>query len=736
MFRRQFLSTSFAAMAAVVAVVGACRDSATTGPASVASKEFAAGVRLVSGDAQTASVVTPLPQPISVKVVDAGGNPVVGATVTFQVRAGGGSVNPAGGVSSSSGLVTTVWTLGNTLGANKVVALLSNNYAVDSVAFNATAKAGAAKTLSIVSGDAQTKAAGQTLDAPLVVKVVDQFGFAVSGVTVTFTPATNNGSATPSTAVTDTMAGQAQTNWRLANFAIPHTLTASAPGVTSVQFTATARVDTGRVVTPFAGASQTAPVGGTLATPLQVQVVDNLGNPVAGDTIFWNDSIGAGGRATSLVSVTDANGRAATSWVLGPVVGTQTLRARNRTNKKATFTATATMTYSQVFAGNYFACALGTDDRSYCWGYGEDGQLGKGVARSANGPTAAVSTAGDSLLGPFLTFRSLSAGRLSTCGVTVSRSMFCWGRIHGATQSNSPTQQTFTPPTTVSLTAVGERHTCMTTPTGIPYCTGTNDEGQLGNGTNTSSTIYVAVGTGAAMTTIAAGSLHSCGMLRLDLAVPSTKLPRCWGFSSSGQLGNNSTGVTLSPVTLSTVGAMVGVTGIDSTSLVSGALHSCAIVNESVSVTIPVGSTICWGSNGYGQLGRGTTIARDSIAGLVTGGLTFVSLSAGEFHTCGVTATGAAHCWGRNSSGQLGNGSTTDANAPVAVAGGLSWRQLALGELFSCGIASPSGSVGGTTSGAGVLYCWGDNEYGQAGQGTNSANSAPITTPAKVRGQP
>ena len=94
----------------------------------------------------------------------------------------------------------------------------------------------------------------------------------------------------------------------------------------------------------------------------------------------------------------------------------------------------------------------------------------------------------------------------------------------------------------------------------------------------------------------------------------------------------------------------------------AGSAHTCGLTTG--------GAAYCWGSNGYGQLGDGTSGNRTSPVA-VAGGLTFQALSAGQSHTCGLTAGGAAYCWGANSLGQLGDGTSSNRTSPVAVAGGV-----------------------------------------------------------------
>ncbi len=127
----------------------------------------------------------------------------------------------------------------------------------------------------------------------------------------------------------------------------------------------------------------------------------------------------------------------------------------------------------------------------------------------------------------------------------------------------------------------------------------------------------------------------------------------CWGSNSSGQLGQpaaafNGHGY---PLRASVAVALV--------SLTAGGEHTCGLTAS--------GAAYCWGSNSNGQLGNGTIGGTNPVAALVSGGLTFVSVSAGGSYTCGVTPNGAIYCWGANASGQLGDGTQIDRSAPVRV---------------------------------------------------------------------
>lgn len=157
------------------------------------------------------------------------------------------------------------------------------------------------------------------------------------------------------------------------------------------------------------------------------------------------------------------------------------------------------------------------------------------------------------------------------------------------------------------------------------------------------------------------------------------------------------------------------ITTADLTQLAAGTNHTCGLTAD--------GAAYCWGSNSRGQLGDGTTT--DSITPTqVIGGHTFAALAAGHSHTCGITPAGDAYCWGRNFDGELGTGETSRQPnpTPTLVTGGHTYTMLTAGSGAShtCGIVP-----------GGAAHCWGRNGYGQIGTG---ATGAPVPTPAIVTG--
>ncbi len=757
MHGRKVVTTGTVATLALLAILGGCGE-ATTGPTSVKPQDFAAGLRLLSGNQQTGSVGAALAEVLTVKVVDAGGLPVEGATVIWQVRAGGGTINPAASTSSISGLASVTWTLGTSLGANRAVALLQGNYVLDSVVFNATAGVGPASQLTLVSGNAQTGRVASALGQQLTINVKDQFGYAVSGRQVVWAAGLFSGTVTATRDTTDA-SGNASATWVLGTAAIGQTATATVSGLAPVAFSATATADTSRRILIYPDLQASKNLGsdpaGEAAGVVTVRVTDQYGNLVT-DTVNFADRITGGGALTDSLVVTNSLGQASTTWTLGPRVGLQTLRARlasRPTSTPVTWSDTGTVQFADIAAGNFHVCGLSTTSRIYCWGLNDVGQLGKGSFNSTTMPSTAVAMSADSSAAAnTIRARQVSGSRSSICVVTLANQVFCWGKGWGSlSTSNLPAaanvQASGGSGTILGITdyQVAEDHACLIQTSGIANCTGNNDHGQMGDMSagppfpSPSTGTWPWVDNQRTFSTIRLGTSFSCGFHRYlsegtALVPDSSLVPLCWGDGTEGQRGDSTTlnGVAQAASTPKhiKVRALPAAIAFDSLSLAVGDKHACA-------AAITTGIAYCWGLNAHGQLGRATTgvgnAARDSAAAPVTGSPAFVRLYAGKHHTCGLTSDGTAYCWGRNDSGQLGIGSVTafntGTNVATAVSTGLRFRSLSLGEMSTCGV---TGTPGTPASASSRVYCWGDNSFGQLGTGSNTAMLAPV----KVNGQP
>ena len=122
----------------------------------------------------------------------------------------------------------------------------------------------------------------------------------------------------------------------------------------------------------------------------------------------------------------------------------------------------------------------------------------------------------------------------------------------------------------------------------------------------------------------------------------------------------------------------------------------------------------CWGYGGSGQLGDGSN-TDSNVPVLVSGGLSWESISADSRHVCGVTTAATAYCWGYNVYGQIGDGTDTWTNTPTLISGVHSWASVSPGGDQTCGVTT-----------AGEAYCWGRNNYGQIGDGTTIDRWVPV----------
>jgi alpha-tubulin suppressor-like RCC1 family protein len=357
----------------------------------------------------------------------------------------------------------------------------------------------------------------------------------------------------------------------------------------------------------------------------------------------------------------------------------------------------ANRTATAISSGGSHTCAILDDASVSCWGSGSDGQLGDGTTTDRNTPTQTSS------LGTGRTAVAISSGAFHTCAILDDASVSCWGWNSEGQLGDGTTTDRNTPTQTSSLgtgrTAVaissGYAHTCAILDNGAVSCWGDGGNGRLGNGGTSSKTTPIltsSLGTGRTAVALSSGYAHTCAIL--DNGAVS-----CWGLGSNGRLGNGGTHYKSTPTLTSSLG-----TERTAVAISSGYAHTCAVLDDA--------SVSCWGQNGYGQLGDGTTTHRNTptqTSSLGTG-RTAVAISSGAFHTCAILDDGSVSCWGYNSFGQLGDGTTTQRNTPTPTSSLGSFRTAAVSErdldndgilnifdLTPAGIDSDGDGVGDTS---------------------------------------
>lgn len=324
-----------------------------------------------------------------------------------------------------------------------------------------------------------------------------------------------------------------------------------------------------------------------------------------------------------------------------------------------------------ITAGGSFTCGIFNDNKTvYCWGLNSDGQLGTGNNSNANKPIAIF----DSGLLQDKEVTDISAGFQHTC------------LIAGYSGGVNP----------------------------AIYCFGRGQSGQLGDGLDSASSIPVAVDTSGVLSglipkKVASGFSSTCAIAGTGPDSTNDRL-YCWGENDEGQLGNGNTNASSVPVAV--VGDLATAPVID---VAVGASHACAITAS--------GAVYCWGGGGSGQLGNGG-IASSSVPVQVSAGSlsgeTASSISAGFFTTCVGTQESNSHCWGDNTSGNLGNGNNVQSSVPVK-ANLSDVKHLSNGYAHSC------------TAGSNSFMCWGENGSGQlANSNTVSTNSPALVTSGAI----
>ncbi len=347
-------------------------------------------------------------------------------------------------------------------------------------------------------------------------------------------------------------------------------------------------------------------------------------------------------------------------------------------------------------AGEDSTCAVLDDGTARCWGANSVGQLGDGTTTPSVTPVA-VSGLTDAI--------AISAGYDIACALRSGGTVMCWGdgfngRLGNGTEDDSPVPVAVTGLTNVTQIRAGFSTVCALKDDGTVWCWGRG--GELGDGGVSSSAVPQQV-PGLANVVALAGashggtslSSHTCGVREDGTAF-------CWGLNNDGQNGTGNQDSARSPV------EVLGIT--DGAAIAVGMTHGCITTAT---------DTRCFG---VGVLvGDGTLERRFEPTPVMTT-QRFDALAAGFDHTCGLTSSGDVWCWGRNGSGQIGDGEPlviSDQRVAPVQADVSDVELIAAGASHTCAHTA-----------SGVTYCWGRNEYGELGWGEpSSSERTSVPTP-------
>jgi alpha-tubulin suppressor-like RCC1 family protein len=359
-------------------------------------------------------------------------------------------------------------------------------------------------------------------------------------------------------------------------------------------------------------------------------------------------------------------------------------------------------------------CAVDKSKNLNCWGFNSFGQVGNDSTRNVRTPTLVIQATAASHV------TQVVLGYQHTCAIDNLNDLYCWGentdgQIGDNSNTNSLAPTHIAPSSSFTFVAVGSRHTCALDTQQDLYCWGDNTFGQLGNGSSASRLTptliaHPARNPSSKFVKLALGDFHTCAIDDADDLY-------CWGYNFRGQLGDNSNTYFSRTPTLIVPPTTTQTTVTSSfVQIALGRWHTCAVDSAH--------DLYCWGGNDEGELGNNSNKDR-TLPTLIThpnsntASSFFVEVSLGAYYTCALDNTSDLYCWGANDRGQVGDIGSTQRLVPTLIphpAKTLSTKfvKVTLGEYHTCALDNSNN-----------IYCWGNNDYSQLGDGSNVQYSSP-----------
>lgn len=341
-----------------------------------------------------------------------------------------------------------------------------------------------------------------------------------------------------------------------------------------------------------------------------------------------------------------------------------------------------------IAAGGNTTCALSASGVVSCWGQNDYGQLGDGTTTARAEPRAIAG----------LTATGIGLGDSHACALNMDGAYQCWGsdlygELGDGTFGNRSLPNPPSPQRGLIAIDGGQQFTCAVDSQGVASCWGISSDGQVGSATRGNTALApLTVNAGGPVAAVSTGGRTACA-IRRDGEIA------CWGFGAHGQVGDGRS--------TATVPERVPLTGVR---MISAGEHNTCAVHGSVAAE----SVSCWGDNRSNVAGTTGELALTPTAIMRSWPGTVSELKVGGHHACVRTSNDQVWCWGNNGSGQLGDG-TTDSTSVPRRAGNTTFTAVALLHHSSCAIRSTDN----------VAMCWGSNYYSELGNGHTIERTSP-----------